>query len=295
MLISGPIIIGIIIGLIYGLVAVGFVLIYKATAVLNLAQGEFLMMGGFIGWIFFTWLGLPFPVAFILTIGICFLMGLAVNRLCIRPLMGEPLLSIIILTLGLSILLRGVGMVLWGSEVHIYPTPAWLDGAISIFGSEINYKYILALCISVVSLGLFSFYFRYTKWGIFMRAVADDQLAAQSVAIVVRRVFSYIWGISALTAGIGGIIFGFLTGITTFGTPLVGLTVLPIVLLGGLESIGGAIIGGIIVGVAEMVGSFYLDPLVGGGTKELIPFILMFLILMIRPYGLFGLVRIERL
>jgi len=293
-LIGQLLITGFIIGLVYGVVALGFVLIYKASGIINLAQGQILMVGGFLGWVFFSQFGLPFPLAFILTLVASFLLGVVIERFFIRHLIGEPLLAIIILTLGLSILMSGIAMIIWGHEVHIYPDFDWLRGTISMFGIGIDRKYVFSFAIAVACLFLFASYFRYASSGIMMRAVADDQLAAQSVGIPIRRVLSNIWGIASLTGGVGGIVLGFLVGVTTFGTPAVGLKVLPIVILGGLESLPGAICGGIIVGIAEMICGFYLDPIVGGGTKDLIPFVLMLGILLFRPYGIFGLVRIER-
>jgi len=289
---------GLVVGAIYGVVALGFVLIYKSSSVLNLAQGALLMLGGFIclsisemfpGGIWF------FILAVIITLIIAALLGFGIERLALRPLIGEPLISIIMMTIGLNVLLGGIGYAIWGSGNFPYPTGIIPIGSVTVMGTPISYKYIFSLILTLLCLLLFTLFFQFTRSGIAMRATADDQLAAQSLGISTSQIFRYAWAIACVTAAIGGIIIGFLIGLNSYNTPVLGLKVLPVVLLGGLDSIPGAIIAGLIIGVTENLAGAYLDPILGGGMRDLFPYILIMIILMVKPYGLFGWVRIERI
>lgn len=297
------IVFGLVVGAVYGVVALGFVLIYKSSAVLNLAQGSLLMLGGF------TTLAISqmlpggvgfFIIAVLLTMVIAILFGFGIERLALRPLIGEPLISVIMMTIGLNVLLGGIGYAIWGSGNYAYPIDIIPLGSVSILGSAVSYKYIFSLVIAVFSLVLFSLFFQFTKSGIAMRATADDQLAAQSLGISVKRIFGNTWAIACITAAIGGIILGFLVGLNTYNTPLIGLKVLPVVLLGGLDSIPGAILAGLIIGVTENLAGAIIDPWLyewigWTGMKDIFPYILIMIVLMVKPYGLFGWVRIERI
>ncbi len=294
---------GLIVGAVYGVVALGFVLIYKSSAVLTLAQGSLLMLGGFITLSVYQFLpqGVGFfIVAVLITMVIATLMGYGIERLALRPLIGEPLISVIMMTIGLNVLLHGIGYAIWGSGNFPYPENIIPAGFANVLGTPISYKYIFSLIIAAISLVLFSLFFQFTRSGIAMRATADDQLASQSLGISVKRIFGDAWAIACMTAAIGGIIIGFLIGLNSYNTPLLGFKVLPVVLLGGLDSIPGAIVGGLIVGLTENLAGAYLDPILyaagwGGGMKDLFPYVLIMIILMVKPYGLFGWVRIERI
>jgi branched-chain amino acid transport system permease protein len=288
---------GFIVGLVYGLIALGFVIIFKATGILNLAQGALLMLCGMVSWIFFSSFRLPFPLAFFFSLVVSSLIGITIERFTIRRLIGESLISVIILTLGLFILLRGIGMFIWGYSNYIYPDYGWLKGSIPLFGvGNLHRKYLFALVFSSLSLTFFALFFKFTKAGIKMRAISEKQLVAQSLGISVKRYLDITWAIGGGICGaVAGICLGFLQGINVAGTAALGFTVLPIAIIGGLESLPGAIAGGIIVGVVEQLSGAYLDPVLGAGTKELIPFIILLIVLMIRPYGLLGQIRIERL
>ena len=289
---------GLVVGAVYGVVALGFVLIYKSSSVLNLAQGALLMLGGFICLQISQWLpgGVWFFIlAVFLTLLVATLLGFAVERFALRPLIGEPLISVIMMTIGLNVLLGGIGYAIWGSGNFPYPADIIPIGSVSILGTPISYKYIFSLIIALLSVTFFVLFFQFTRSGIAMRATADDQLAAQSLGISTSQIFRNAWAIGCITAAIGGIIIGFLIGLNSYNTPVLGLKVLPVVLLGGLDSIPGAIIGGLIIGVTENLAGAYLDPIVGGGMRDLFPYILIMIILMVKPYGLFGWVRIERI
>jgi branched-chain amino acid transport system permease protein len=281
---------GLSMGSIYALVALGFVLIYKATSILNLAQGEFLMVGAYICLSITLDFGLNFFASFMLTMVFSVILGLAVERLVLRPLIGEPIISVIMVTLGLTYILRGLVIMIWGNDIrqfNIFP-----EQPVDFWGVKLTYLYLYSLGISLILLTVFAIFFKYARTGIFMRAVADHQTAAQSMGISVRGVFAMSWCISAVVSSIGGILVGNIAGV---GVDLsyIGLKVLPAVILGGLDSILGAIIGGLIVGILEFLSAGYLDPYIPA-INEVFPFIVLVLVLMIKPYGLFGTEEIER-
>jgi branched-chain amino acid transport system permease protein len=281
---------GLAMGSIYALVALGFVLIYKSTSILNLAQGEFLMVGAYICLSMTLDFGLNFIVSFVLTLVFSVILGLAVERLVLRPLIGEPIISVIMVTLGLTYILRGVVIMLWGNDIrqfNIFP-----EEPIDLWGVKLTYLYLWSMGISLILLTFFAIFFKYARTGIFMRAVADHQTASQSMGISVKRVFAISWCIAAVVSSIGGILVGNIGGV---GVDLsyIGLKVLPAVIFGGLDSILGAIVGGLVVGVLEFLSAGYLDPYIPA-LNEVFPFIILVLVLMIKPYGLFGIEEIER-
>jgi len=281
---------GLSMGSIYALVALGFVLIYKSTSILNLAQGEFLMVGAYFCLSMTLDFGLSFIASFIITMVFSVLLGLAVERLVLRPLIGEPIISVIMVTIGLTYILRGVVIMLWGNDIrqfNIFPAEP-----IDFFGVKLTYLYVWSMGISVVLLSFFAVFFKYARTGIFMRAVADHQTASQSMGISVKRVFALSWCIAAVVSSIGGILVGNIGGVDV-SLSYIGLKVLPAVIFGGLDSILGAIIGGLVVGVLEFLSAGYLDPYIPA-INEVFPFIVLVLVLMIRPYGLFGIEEIER-
>ena len=281
---------GLSMGSIYALVALGFVLIYKATSILNLAQGEFLMVGAYFCLSLTLDFGLGFVASFLLTMVFSVILGLAVERLVLRPLIGEPIISVIMVTLGLTYIMRGLVIMIWGNDIrqfNIFP-----DQPIDFWGVKLTYLYLYSMGISFALLIFFAIFFKYARTGVFMRAVADHQTAAQSMGISVKKVFAMSWCIAAVVSSIGGILVGNIAGV---GVDLsyIGLKVLPAVILGGLDSILGAIIGGLIVGVLEFLSAGYLDPYIPA-INEVFPFIVLVLVLMIKPYGLFGIEEIER-
>jgi branched-chain amino acid transport system permease protein len=281
---------GISIGFLYGLSAMGFVMIFKSSSVLNFAHGELLAMGAFIFLTLVTWANLPIWLAFLVTLFGCFILGFVVERLFLRPLIGEPLIFVIMLTVGLSSMLKGLMLLFWGGNLRTYPDflPQWLGLAFGYV--TVPPVYVTALIIGVVFLALFGLFFKYSSQGIYMRSVADNQKAALSLGVHVRKVFALSWGIAALVAGMSGIVFGIINGINVHDLSAVGLKVFPVVILGGLDSIAGAVIGGIIIGLLETFTGGYLSP----SLRDVVPYIVLVFILLVKPYGLFGLVEIER-
>jgi len=283
---------GLLVGLMYALVAVGFVLIYKATSIINFAQGDLVMLAGYAAAVMLGLRGLPlWLMVLILCIGMVAL-GFVLERAILRPMVGQPLVSVIMITIGLSFVLQGLVAIIWGAGTRRLELPVRLAPYVigPVFISPIN---VVAAVIALVFLITFGLFFTRSRFGIAMRAVADDQQASMVVGIRVSRVFALSWAIAGLAAAAGGIIWGNMLGASAL-LSLIGLKVFPVVILGGLDSIGGAIVGGLLMGAVESVAAGYLDPYVGGGTKDFIPYVLMILVLFIRPYGIWGHETIER-
>ena len=284
---------GIVVGSIYALVALGFVIIYKSTSVLNFAQGEFLLLGAYVSLLLLTRYHLPLWATVLLTLGFAVVLGLAIERLILRPMIGEPVVAVIMVTLGLSSILRAIVQGVWGTDTRpfpeIFPSAPLLIGPVPV-----SRAYVFCIGCVAVLLVLFSVFFKYSRHGIAMRATAFSQQVALSMGISVRFIFALAWAIAAVVSAIGGILLGAVRTGVDQSLALIGLKVLPVVILGGLDSVGGAIVGGLLIGVLENLAGGYLDPIFGGGVKEVAPFVILVAILMIKPYGLFGKVRIER-
>jgi len=281
---------GICIGLLYGISAMGFVMIFKASSVINFAHGELLAIGAFFFLTLVTWAGLPIYAAFALTLAGSFVLGFIVERFFLRPLIGEPLIEVIMLTVGLASMFKGFMLLIWGGNLHTFPN--FLPETLTLqWGSiQVPPVYVTAMAIGVLFLTLFGLFFKYSSQGIFMRSVADNQTAALSLGVHVKRVFALSWGIAALVAAMSGIVLGIMNGINVHELSSIGLKVFPVVILGGLDSIGGAVIGGILIGLLETFTGGYLST----SLKDVLPYIVLVVILLVKPYGLFGLVEIER-
>lgn len=279
---------GAITGAIYGLVAVGFVLIYKCTHIFNFAQGELLLLGAYIAWAFLQQLGLPFWLAIILSLIVTVALGFGIERFPLRPMIGQPVLALIMITLALSYLFRGVVITIWGGSQQGYgtvfpPDPVQL-GVISL-----SQQHLWAFGIVVILLALFAAFFRFTRTGLAMRGVAEGHQIVQSMGINVSRIFGVAWAIAFLVATIGGILLGAMIGIN-LSLVAIGMRAIPAAFVGGLESIPGAVVGGLLIGIIESLASGY----VGLGAGEAMSYLVMILVLIVRPHGLFGLERIER-
>ncbi len=281
---------GLSIGFLYALAALGFVMIFKSSSVLNFAHGELLAIGAFIFLAFSVWWKLPIYLSFLLTLVGTFAMGFVIERLFLRPLIGEALIEVIMLTVGLAAMFKGLLLVIFGGNLFNYPD--FLPPGLTIKWGAVNIQpvYVASFIIGIIFLSIFGFFFKYSSQGIYMRSVADNQPAALSLGVHVRRVFAMSWAIAALVCAISGIILGIMNGINVHDISVMGLKVFPVVILGGLESIGGAIIGGLIIGLIETFTSGYIS----ASLKEVVPYIVLVFILLVKPYGLFGLVEIER-
>ncbi len=283
---------GLAIGSVYGLVALGFVLIYKASSVINFAQGELLMVGAYVSLALMTKLQFPFWAGFLVTMVISALLALSIERFILRPMIGEPVISIIMVTIGLALVLKAVVAVFFGTQIMVFPeifpqTPVWIGEIV------VSQVYIYTFIASMALFVIFALFFKYSRLGVAMRATANSNQVAQSMGISVKRIFAISWCVAAIVSAIGGILIGNINGVNiTLAT--VGLKVFPVVILGGLDSIPGAVLGGLIIGVLENLSGGYLDHFFGGGVKEVAPFVILVIILMIKPYGLFGTEEIER-
>ncbi len=286
------IITGIATGGVYGLIALGFVLIFKATGILNLATGAFMTLGAYVCLTALTQLGAPFWLAFLCTLGFAIALGVVLEKIILRPLIGEPIISVVMVTIGLSSILQGLTHLIWTPDYRSFPEifpPQPLDLGIAIVPSGLLWGFLFAAVGTII----FILIFKLTRTGVAMRATASDQQAALSMGISVRWVFALSWSYGAVAAVIGGIVIGNISGISIYLGDI-GLKVLAVIILGGLDSIGGAILGGLIIGILENLAGLYLDPIFGGGVKDVAPFFILVLIIMIRPYGLFGKKIIER-
>lgn len=275
-------------GAILALAALGFVLIYKATSVINFAQGEFLLVGAYVFYAAMVVFGFHWSFAVLVGVLVAIAMGVLVERFVLRPMIGEAAVAVIMVTIGLAAVLRGGVQFFFGTSPRA--TPRFLPGgSLEIAGATVPWSQLTAIAIAAVVLTAFSLFFTRSRHGIAMRAVADDQQAALTMGISVRRVFAMAWALAAVTAVVGGILLANLTGVSA-NLAGFGLIVFPVVILGGLDSVAGTIVGGVIIGLLTQYTAGY----VGRGLEQVIPFVVLVLILMVRPYGLFGQTRIER-
>ncbi|MCY3679329.1 MAG: branched-chain amino acid ABC transporter permease [Gemmatimonadetes bacterium] len=275
-------------GMVYALAAAGFVVIYKASDVINFAQGDLLLLGTYLVFFAIAQTGLPLSVGILVTVLLAVAVALAIERLVLRPLIGEPIISMIMVTIGLSSVLRAAVNAIWGPAPRSFesflPT-----GDVALGPVTLSTGRLLSIPIALAVLAALWLFFRHTRDGIAMRAIADDQQAALSMGISIPRVFGIAWGLAAASAAIGGIMLAGIVGVSP-NVAAIGLRVFPVVILGGLDSIRGAVIGGAIIGLLEV----YTGGYVGRGLSLVVPYVVLVLVLMVRPYGLFGKEIIER-
>jgi len=284
---------GIAVGMVYALIALGFALIWKSSGVANLALGQLVLISSWFTYGMLVQAKFPYWIGFPLTILFAMFLGWMIERFTLRPLVAQPILSLITVTLGVAYFLEGVVTFIWPMSVAALPR-IFPQEPIHIGPAVVSQEYIWAAAISLVLFGLLSLFFKYHKMGIAMRATADDQLAVQACAIPVTSVFSLSWMFACVVAAIGGVLISLIGGIT-FGLVETGLKSFSVVILGGLDSFVGCMVAGPIIGLAENLGGGYLTPLIGPGIKDIIPFIIIIIVMFIKPYGLFGESRIERI
>lgn len=286
---------GLLTGGIYALIALGLVLIYKSSRVFNFAQGHILMLGAFVAWWFTENLGLPVWLAFGAAMGIAVLLGLLIERLALRPLIGQPILATVMMTLALSQVLQGTAIIAFGAHQRALPNLFPIQPLIL---GDVRLKSNLALAFAIGMLGfvVLALFFQFTRSGLAMRATAEDHQLAQSVGLRVPRIFALAWAIASVVATVGGVLLANISGVE-LNLSIIALKAFPAVLFGGLESIPGAIIGGLTVGVIEnLVAGLPQDAALRSlHLGDIAPYVFMLLVLLIRPDGLFGLKRIERI
>src|SRR5499426_2241200 len=284
---------GVAVGSVYALMALGFVLIFKASSVVNFGPGELVLFGAYVSWATILHMKLPLYVALPITLAVAIALGLVIERGVLRPLIGEPIISVIMVTFGVASVIRGVLNMAWGSDTRPFP---------ALFSSEpfrlgpvpVSPVHLWSFVSVMILLGAFSLFFKFSMTGMAMRATADNQQVAQSLGVSVKWIFALSWCIASVVSTLSGIILGNVRGGVDFSLVDLGLKVFPVVILGGLDSVMGAIIGGVLIGVLENLSGGYLDPIFGGGVKEVAPFAVLVVILLFRPYGLFGKPEIER-
>lgn len=274
---------GIALGCVYGLIALGFVLIYKATEVVNFAQGDLMMLGGFFVFTFIALLGLNYWLGFLLAVAAMALFGMAAERLLVRPILGYPQFSIVMATIGLGYFLRSVAGMIWGTDDLKIETP-FSSGVLKIGELVLAYDKLSVIVATVILCTVLYLFFNHTRLGTAMRATSENMLAAYYMGIPVKRVVSLIWAISAAVAACAGVLLAPITFIHSNVGLALGLKAFPAAVLGGFGSIPGALVGGLIIGVIETLAGFYLPQ----GWKDVMPYIVLLAVLLIRPQGLLG-------
>ena len=283
---------GILVGGIYALVALGWVLIYKCSGVLNLAMGELTLIGAYVALAFYQ-MGIPFILSVILTLVVGVILGFLTERIFLDRFIGEPILTVIMVTVGLSFFFKGVVEFIWGTDTRVFTPPIFSIKPITLGYLKVSPVYLWSFLLAIVLLVIFVAFFKYTRWGLSMQATADDETAALSLGVSARFVYAAAWGIAFMSAGVGGALLGNINGVN-ISIGHLGLLVLPAVVLGGLNSIPGAIVGGITIGILENLSGTYLDEFFPGGVKAVMPFVVMVIFLLFSPFGLWGWERIER-
>jgi len=286
---------GIVVGSIYALAALGLVLVYKSSRVANFAHGQLIAAGAFIAYALTVWAKVPIFFSFLISMGVTFFLAMSVEKIFLRRLIGEPIISVIMVTIGLASILDGlIYLTPFGSENFSFP--AFLPRtSLSYGGVSISWTQLVGVVVTMVLIGGFSWFFKKSTVGISMRAVSDDQFAAMSVGISVQTVFGLAWATAGLSAAAAGCIIGNITGLNFDTLHAFGIVVFPVVILGGLDSILGAVVAGIIMGLIQQFASGYLDGNWGlNGTGEVMPYVILLIILLFKPHGLFGIHEIER-
>lgn len=283
---------GILVGGIYALVALGWVIIYKCSGVLNLAMGELTLIGAYLTWTFYSW-GIPFLLALLFTLIVGIILGILTERIFLDKLIGQPLLAVIMVTVGLAFFFRGVACFIWGTDTKVFYPPVFSIEPIAIGYIRISPVFFWSFLAAITLVIALVCFFKYTRWGLAMQACADDETAALSLGVSARFVYAASWAIAFVSAGVGGALLANINGLNV-SISYLGLLVLPAVIFGGLNSIPGAIVGGIVIGVLENLSGTYLDQYVPGSVKQVAPFVFLVVFLLFKPYGLWGWERIER-
>jgi len=276
-------------GAIYGVIAMGFVIIYKCSGVLNFAHGALVLLGGYIGWSLAFQMGLPPWLAVIVALSLAAIVGLVIERFAMRPLLGESVLVLVMATIAMDQILVGGTITIWGGidrqYVEILPTGT----ALKLGGFSLSTEHLVAAAIALLLVALFALFFRFSRWGLALRGVAEGHQISRSMGISVKNILALSWAIAAVLGGIGGILYGSISGFRV-GLSQIGLMSIPAAFIGGLDSIPGAVLGGIIVGLVESTATGYI----GHATGQPMAYFVLVLMMFWKPYGLFGRVRIER-
>lgn len=274
---------GVALGSVYAMVALGFVLVFKSTDVLNFAHGEFLMLGSFLALTFLVNWNLNIALTIVVIALLIAALGVALHYGIMKPLVGQPLFSVVLVTIGIAIVIRAFLLMTYGplERGRIEALP---QGQLEIGSLGIPYVDIILFVVSGIAVAVFYVFFKSTRIGLQMRAVAENLEAAAAMGVSPNKVFAVSWGIGALMAGVAGVLYGNFTSVIDLNLAAIGLRAFPAAMIGGLDSVEGAILGGLIVGVSEQLAAGYF----GGDFRDVVAFGLMFVVLMVRPYGFFG-------
>lgn len=284
---------GFLTGSVYALMALGIVIIYKASSIFNFAHGSLVAFMAYLMWYFLAALKLPLVAAIVLSMIIVSIIAFLVQRLILYPLTGQPMFAAIVATLALAEVINGMVTLFWPGPARTYPK-LLPTGVIKIGSAAVSMEEVVNFLVCALAFIAFMYFFQKTKLGLTMRGTAEDHTLARSEGVRVNRIFVLAWVIALVMAGLGGFLMALLHGVNQEPLIALGMKSLAVVILGGMESILGAVIGGIMIGLLEALGTGYLDPLVGGGMEEVFTFIILLIVLLIKPYGLFGYTRIER-
>jgi len=291
---------GTMLGLVYALVALGWVLIYKCSGVLNLAVGELTMLGGFVSLALYTYFvqNMPVHMAFIFalagTIFVGLVLGLLTQRIVFgRMIGGVPIPMLIMATVGLSLFFKGMVFIIWDPSKHFFDPGVFSGEPFTVAGLSVGQAEAWSLVAALILMAVIVCFLKFSRSGLSMRACAEGETAALSLGISLKLVGAVAWAIAFMAAGVGGTLLGIINGLD-YSVSLLGLLVLPIVVIGGLDSVPGAIVGGIIIGISQSLASGCLGEYFPAAIKEIAPFVVMYVFLLVRPYGLWGTQRIER-
>jgi branched-chain amino acid transport system permease protein len=279
---------GLAVGCIYGLIALGFVLIYKATELVNFAQGDLMMLGAFTCYMFIVWYGAGYWPAFALAVAIIGLFGAALDWLILRRVIGQPQFAVVMLTIGLGAIFRSFASMTWGTEIYTLPTP-FSARQTMVGGVSVSHEYVSIIIGTVILCALLYVFFTHTRLGVAMQAASQNQLAAYYMGIPVKRLFSLIWAISAGVAAIAGVLLAPVS-LIDINLGFIGLKAFAAAVLGGFGSIPGALAGGLTIGVIELFSGAYLPQ----GFKDVAAYVVLLIVLVVRPQGMFGTVGRKR-
>lgn len=284
---------GVLVGGLYSLIGMAVVLVYKSTHIVSFAHGEFLAFGAFFFWILVEVFGAPVWIGLIGALAGAGIIGLLTDRIAMRPLIGESEFTAFLMTFSVFMFLDGIYQLLLAGQARAYP-PFFPQGVFGFGEVYVSQSLLICFAIAIATFVLLGFFFKHSKKGLGLRATAEDHRLAQSAGVSVKSIFTFVWALSAVTAAIGGIVNANVLGIYTT-LPLIVFKGLVVAIFGGLDSLGGAMLAGCLLGFFENVGAGYIDPYVGGGIRDVAAYVMLLVILLIKPYGIFGLPRIERI
>jgi branched-chain amino acid transport system permease protein len=286
---------GLLSGVMYALVALGFVLIYKASGVFNFAQGAMVFLAA-LTFVSLLKMGINFWLALVITLAVMVVLGIGIEKVVLRPLVNQAPITLFMATIGLTFVLEGLSQLVWGSQPHglelgIQDVPMeWLSQSTGINISQFE---LFAAGVAGVLVAALALFFQYTRIGRALRAVADDHQAALAVGIPLKHIWAIVWAVAGFVALVAGLLWGARNGVQ-FALTFIALKALPVLLIGGFESVPGAIIGGLIIGAGEKLAEVYLGPMVGGGIESWFAYVIALLFLLVRPQGMFGEKIIDR-